>query len=134
MIKGKYNYFLNLKKITNKNALMTFTFGDYSVISEQMTDEQVIKEIMTHLKSIYGDNIPNPTSILRTKWNSNPYTFGSYSFATNNTRSCDFETFEKPIDNKVYFADEHTSVEYRGTVHGAYLSGIREAKKIIRKL
>lgn len=30
-----------------------------------------------------------------------------------------------------FFAGEHTSRDYRGTAHGAYLSGIREAKKII---
>lgn len=133
-VKGKYNYFLNVKKFSNKNALITFAFGNYSVKSEQMTDEQVIEEIMSHLKSIYGKNIPNPTNMLRTKWNSNPYTFGSYSFATNNSKSNEFEIFEEPIDNKVFFAGEHTSVEYRGTVHGAYLSGIREAKKIIKNL
>ena len=133
-VKGKYNYFINLKNITGNNALMTFSFGDFSVSTEQMTNEQIIKEIMSHLKSIYGNDIPNPTNFLRTKWNSNPYAFGSYSFATNNTRSYNFKVFEQPIDNKIFFAGEHTSVKYRGTVHGAYLSGIREAKKIIQKL
>jgi monoamine oxidase len=35
------------------------------------------------------------------------------------------------INNKLFFAGEHTERDYRGTVHGAYLSGIREADKII---
>jgi monoamine oxidase len=35
------------------------------------------------------------------------------------------------VNNKLFFAGEHTIREYRGTVHGAYLSGIREADKII---
>jgi monoamine oxidase len=35
------------------------------------------------------------------------------------------------VNNKLFFAGEHTEREYRGTVHGAYLSGIREADKII---
>lgn len=51
--------------------------------------------------------------------------YGSYSFATN-----DFEIFEQSIDDKIFFAGEHTIFDYRGTVHGAYISGIREAKKI----
>ncbi len=80
---------------------------------------------------LYGNNIPNPTSMLRTKWVSNEFTFGSYSFATNDTRSSDFEEFENAADNKLFFAGEHTSRDYRGTVHGAYLSGIREAEKIV---
>ena len=131
-IKGKFNYFLNLEKFTNTNALMTFAFGDYSKKTESMTDEQVVHEVMKHLKAIYGEQIPEPLKMLRTKWNSDVYTYGSYSFATNGILSTDFEVFEQPINNKIFFAGEHTIIEYRGTVHGAYLSGLREAKKIAR--
>ena len=38
---------------------------------------------------------------------------------------------ELEINDKLFFAGEHTEIDYRGTVHGAYLSGIREADKII---
>ncbi len=79
---------------------------------------------------IYGNGIPDPTDMVRTKWVSNEYTFGSYSFAGKSARSSAFEEFEKPIEDKLFFAGEHTSRDYRGTVHGAYLSGIREAEKI----
>ena len=129
--KGKFNYFLNVKKFSDANALMTFAFGDYSISTEQMTDKEIVEEVMAHLKVIYGHNIPNPTKILRTKWNENPYSYGSYSYDTIGLGSDAFEIFEKPVDNKVFFAGEHTIVNYRATVHGAYLSGIREAKKII---
>ena len=130
--KGKFNYFLNLNTFTDSNALMTFAFGDYSKQTETMSNSEIISEIMIHLKSIYGKDIPNPTSMLRTKWSSNIYSYGSYSFATNGTLSDDFEVFEEPINNKIFFAGEHTTLDYRGTVHGAYLSGIREAKKIVK--
>ncbi|OSY87826.1 amine oxidase [Tenacibaculum holothuriorum] len=128
--RGKFNYFMNVKKFANANALMTFTFGDYSIKAEQMSDNEIIEEIMNHLRVIYGKDIPKPIKMLRTKWNTNPYTFGSYSFATNGVRTKEYEVFEEPIDDKLFFAGEHTIREYRGTVHGAYLSGIREAKKI----
>ncbi|WP_452218663.1 flavin monoamine oxidase family protein [Lacinutrix undariae] len=132
--KGKFNYFMNVKKFANANALMTFAFGDYSIETEQMTDSEIIEEIMIHLKAIYGNDIPNPTKMLRTKWNTNEYTYGSYSFATTGVRTNKYEVFEEPVNNKVFFAGEHTSRDYRGTVHGAYLSGVREAKKIIKLL
>ncbi|MFK7798654.1 MAG: flavin monoamine oxidase family protein [Aureispira sp.] len=128
--KGKFNYFLNMKKIANTNALMTFAFGEYSKQTEQMTDQAIIAAIMEHLKNIYGPDIPQPSQFLRTKWNENPYSYGAYSFATNGTSSALFEMFEKAINNQVFFAGEHTIHDYRGTVHGAYLSGIRAAKKI----
>ncbi|PCE63753.1 amine oxidase [Sediminicola luteus] len=131
--KGKFNYFLNVSKFTNAHALMTFAFGDYSKATESMSDAAITHEIMGHLKIIYGQDIPEPTHMLRTKWNIDSYTFGSYSFATKGTTAADFEVFEEPVDNKIFFAGEHTIVDYRGTVHGAYLSGIREAKKILRQ-
>lgn len=130
--KGKFNYFLNVKKFADAYALMTFSYGDYAEQTERMTDEEVIEEIMGHLKHIYGPGIPPPTHMLRTKWNENPFSYGSYSFIANGSRSIVYEVFEEPVDNKIFFAGEHTIVDYRGTVHGAYLSGIREAKKMIK--
>ncbi len=132
--RGKFNLFMNVGKFTSASALMTFAFGDYSKVTEQMSDAQITEEVMVHLKAIYGNDIPNPTNMLRTKWNTNEYTFGSYSFATNGTTGESFEVFEEPVNDKIFFAGEHTIVDYRGTVHGAYISGVREAKKIIKLL
>jgi len=130
-IKGKFNYFLNINKFTPSNGLMTFAFGDYATVTENMTDSQIINEIMLHLKTIYGNNIPNPTNFLRTKWGQNINSYGAYSYPTNGSTSADFDILANEVDNKIFFAGEHTEREYRGTVHGAYLSGIREADKII---
>ncbi len=130
--KGKFNYFMNMMKfLPTINGLMTFAFGDYATVTETMTDDQINSEVMAQLKTIYGNSIPNPTTMLRTKWGQNINTFGAYSFATNGTTSADFDTMATEINNKLFFAGEHTERDYRGTVHGAYLSGIREADKII---
>jgi monoamine oxidase len=129
--KGKFNYFLNIKKFTSTNGLMTFAFGDYATVSESMTDNEIISEIMLNLKGIYGNSIPDPSNFLRTKWGQNINSFGAYSYPTNGSTSADFDTFAEEVNDKLFFAGEHTEIEYRGTVHGAYLSGIREADKII---
>jgi monoamine oxidase len=120
-----------MKKFTPSNGLMTFAFGDYATVTENRTDDQIISEIMLNLKSIYGKSIPNPTGFLRTKWGQNIHAYGAYSYPTNGSTSADFETLANEVNNKIFFAGEHTEREYRGTVHGAYLSGIREANKII---
>lgn len=130
--KGKFNYLMNMKKFLPKtNGLMTFAYGDYATVTETMSDTQIISEVMAQLKTIYGNSIPNPTNMLRTKWGQNINTFGAYSFATNGTTSADFDTMAIEINNKLFFAGEHTERDYRASVHGAYLSGIREADKII---
>lgn len=128
--KGKFNYFLNVKKFTSANALMTFAFGDYATVTESMSDSGVINEIMHHLKTIYGNYIPDPIYLLRTKWGQNINTFGAYSYATNGTTTADFDTLAKTVNSKLFFAGEHTNREYRGTVHGAYLSGLLSQNKM----
>jgi monoamine oxidase len=132
--KGKFNYFMNMKKFTPANGLMTFAFGDYATETESMSDSEIIDGIMVNLRSIYGAGIPNPTSFLRTKWGQNINSFGAYSYASKGTTSADFETLAEGVDNKLFFAGEHTERDYRGTVHGAYLSGMREADRIISLL
>ena len=131
-IKDKFNYFVNVKKYQSTvNALMTFAYADKARQTENMTDQQIIEEIMTHLRDIYGNNIPYPKNILRTKWQTNEYSYGSYSYTAVGTEMRHFDDLAEEIDDKIFFAGEHTEIDYFSTAHGAYLSGIREADKII---
>ena len=132
--KGAFNYFMNCKTFQDKNILMTFSFGNESIELENKSDSTIKEQIMKNLKLMFGNNIPYPNFMIRTKWNSDNFTFGSYSYASVGSKKNDFKTISKSIKNKVFFAGEHTSQDYRGTVHGAYLSGIREAENVINKL
>lgn len=133
--KDKFNYFVNVKKVNPKvNALMTFAYADYARQTETMSDKQIINEIMLHLKDIYGNNIPNPTNMIRTKWQTNENTFGTYSYTAVGTEMQHYDDLAEEINDKLFFAGEHTEADYFSTAHGAYLSGIREADKIIALL
>ena len=129
-IKGQYPYFLNVKKFMNLNALMTFGFGDYGQTMEGQTDAQIQADAMVILRNIFGNNIPDPTNIIVSRWISDPFAGGSYSFSALGSSRADFAEFEQAINNKLFFAGEHTEKDYRGTVHGAFISGEREAAKI----
>lgn len=130
--KDKFNYFVNVKKFhPTANALMTFAYADYARQTETMTDAQIMTEIMSHLRDIYGDNIPNPTNMLRTKWSTNENAYGSYSFTAVGTEMRHFDDLANEVNDKLFFAGEHTNIDYFSTAHGAYLSGVREADKIL---
>jgi monoamine oxidase len=128
--KDKYNYFVNLKKAANVNALMTFAYADYARATESMSDSQIIGDIMSHLSDMYGENIPYPKTMLRTRWNSNENSFGSYSYPGVGTNPQFFGNLAKSVDNKLFFAGEHTSKDFFGTAHGAYHSGMDVAEEI----
>jgi monoamine oxidase len=130
--RDKFNYFVNVKKFhPTVNALMTFAYADYARQTETMTDQQVIDDIMAHLRDIYGSNIPAPTNMLRTKWQTNENAFGAYSYTAVETEMRHFADLAEAINNKVFFAGEHTEESYFSTAHGAYLSGVRAAEQIM---
>ena len=110
---------------------MTFAYADYARLTETMTDAQITDEIMLHLRDIYGNSIPNPTNLVRTKWQTNDNSFGAYSFTQVGTKMHYFDDLAEEINDKLFFAGEHTHIDYFSTAHGAYLSGMREADKII---
>jgi len=130
--RDKFNYFVNVKKFhPSVNALMTFAYAEYARATESMSDAQVINEIMAHLRDIYGSNIPNPRNLLRTKWGSNENSYGAYSYTAVGTEMRHFDDLAEEVNDRLFFAGEHTEIDYFSTAHGAYLSGIREAEKII---
>lgn len=134
-VKDKFNYFVNVNKWNaDSHALMTFAYADYARLTESMSDAQVIEDIMIHLKDIYGNNTPYPSQLLRTKWQSNEYTFGAYSYTAVGSEMRHFDDIAESVNDKLFFAGEHTEADYFSTAHGAYLSGIREANKIIALL
>lgn len=133
--RDKFNYFVNMKKLQpGVNALMTFAYAEYARQTESMTDAQVLNEIMLHLKDMYGPTIPAPTKMLRTKWQTNENTFGAYSYTAVGTTMQHFDDLAEELNDKLFFAGEHTEADYFSTAHGAYLSGLREADKIIALL
>ena len=130
--RDKFNYFVNVNKFhPSVNRLMTFAYSNYARQTEAMTDAQIIDEIMLHLKDIYGNSIPNPTNMLRTKWQTNENSYGAYSFTQVGTEMRHFDDLAEEVNDRLFFAGEHTEADYFSTAHGAYLSGIREADKII---
>ncbi len=130
--RDKFNYFVNVKKFHPEvNALMTFAYADYGRQTELMSQADIIDEIMGHLRDIYGPSIPNPTNMLRTKWANNINTFGAYSYTAVGTEMQHFDDLAEEVNDRLFFAGEHTHIDYFSTAHGAYLSGIREADKII---
>ena len=71
-----------------------------------------------------------------TRWRNDPFARGSYSYIAVDASGDDYDTLAKPITvegadkAQMFFAGEHTNRNYPATVHGAMLSGLREAGRI----
>lgn len=66
-----------------------------------------------------------------TRWGSDPMSYGSYSNVTVGCRGPeDYDILAEPVAGRVFFAGEATTRKYPATMHGAFLSGLREAANI----
>ena len=125
-----FTVFLNSNYYNSSPMLMALTGGSFARSLETMTQQQLTDKIMAILREMYGNSIPNPQEILVTRWSSDPYTLGSYSYIPPGTTAKERDSLASPVNNMLFFAGEATSRQYPATVHGAYLSGLREAQRI----
>jgi len=115
---------------TGKPILLCFSMGEYAKNQESLPDSLITSDIMNVLRNTYGHNIPDPIDVYYTKWASDKFSYGAYSFtAVGNTPETYYE-IGSSVDDIIYFAGEHTHEIYPATIHGAYLSGIRAARSM----
>jgi monoamine oxidase len=129
--KGEWAEWLNLYKYTGQPILLGFNAGRYGRQLEKWSDAQIVGAAMKTLRTLYGDNIPDPTAWLITRWASDPLAGGSYSYLPPGATEADREALARPVAGRLFFAGEATSVVYPATVHGALLSGRRAAAEIM---
>jgi monoamine oxidase len=134
-LKNRFRMALNMRFYNNRSPpiLVFITTCDFAAEIESWTDEQIIQECLNVLKMIYK-RVETPTAYYITRWNADPFSMGSYSHTSVGTNMKDFETMSQPeFGGKLGFAGEATSQHY-STVHGAFMSGEREANRIYRLL
>ncbi|XP_076444421.1 lysine-specific histone demethylase 1A-like [Babylonia areolata] len=132
--RGELFLFWNLYKAP---VLLALVAGEAAAIMENVSDDVIVGRCIAVLKGIFGNNaVPQPKETLVTRWRSDPYARGSYSFVASGSTGNDYDLLATPISMgpnikpRLYFAGEHTIRNYPATVHGALLSGFREAGRI----
>ena len=128
--KGEWCEAYSLHAIAKVPVLLFFNAGAYGLAIEQLSDKATVDGAMEILRRIYGRSVPEPVGYRLTRWSADPFARGSYSHVTPGASMDDYDRLATPIGNRLYFAGEATSSEYPATVHGAYLSGLREAERI----
>ncbi len=128
--KGHFSEWVSLSRHTGDPVLVAFNAGAYGAEIETHTDAEIIEEAMQVLRTMYGAGIPEAVATRITRWNSDPYAYGSYSYLPPLAKSVHRRRLARTVKGRLFFAGEATSHQYPATVHGAYLSGLRAAKEV----
>ena len=132
--KGMLNYWLSYRKFSSINCLVGLAVGNAGLTLEGLSDAEINSRVTTQLRSMFGSATPAPTKINVSRWTADPLAGGSYAFPSVGATTNDPGTLGSTLSGKLYFAGEHTSATYVGTVHGAYLEGQRAAESILTSI
>ncbi|KAI8384350.1 uncharacterized protein BYT42DRAFT_562210 [Radiomyces spectabilis] len=136
--RGYYNTWQNLNapgyfpKNTSTNIFFVTVTQSESYRVEAMEDEEVRKEAMAVLRSMYGDDIPEATEIMFPRWHSNPLFRGSYSNWPIGELDQHHINMKAPLHNRLFFAGEAMSKEYFGFLQGAWFSGEETGSHVVQ--
>ncbi|KAH9624336.1 hypothetical protein KSS87_006701 [Heliosperma pusillum] len=120
------SYFLNLHKATGHPVLVYMPAGKLARDIEKMADDAAANCAFTQLKTILPD-ASMPINYLVSHWGSDINSFGAYSYDKVGKSHDSYERLRVPVDN-LFFAGEATSINFPGSVHGAYSTGLQAAE------
>jgi monoamine oxidase len=129
--KGRWAEWLNLHYYTGAPVLLGFNAASYGREVEKLSDKETVAGAMATLRTIFGKGLDEPQSWQITRWASDPFALGSYSFNAVGANRQERRALAAPLEGRLFFAGEASAEKYPATVHGAYLSGLREAERII---
>jgi monoamine oxidase len=113
-------------------VLQTYQAGRAAIEEQRLSEEERVEGLMKVVRRAYPKSVLEPIAFECTNWSSDPWSRGAYSFVKVGSTPGSRHDLSLPMESKVFFAGEATHSEYPSTVHGAYLSGVREAKAILR--
>ncbi|MCO5548955.1 hypothetical protein L7F22_002419 [Adiantum nelumboides] len=130
--RGRCFMFWNLKRTVGAPVLSALVVGKAAIEEEKKESTESVEHALTVLRSIFGEaSVPQPTGSVVTKWGSDPYSRGAYSYVAVGASGEDYDIIGRSVDNCVFFAGEATCKEHPDTVGGAIMTGLREAVRIV---
>ncbi|XP_062221966.1 lysine-specific histone demethylase 1 homolog 1-like [Phragmites australis] len=133
--RGEFFLFYSYSSVSGGPLLIALVAGESAVKFEKMSPMENVEKVLDTLRKIFspkGIEVPNPLQVICTRWGTDRFTYGSYSYVAIGASGDDYDILAESVHNRVFFAGEATNRRYPATMHGALLSGYREAANILR--
>ncbi|CAH8348926.1 unnamed protein product [Eruca vesicaria subsp. sativa] len=133
--RGEFFLFYAYHTVSGGPALVALVAGEAAQRFESTDPSTLLHRVLKKLRGIYGPKgvvVPDPIQTICTRWGSDPFSYGSYSHVRVGSSGVDYDILAESVDNRLFFAGEATTRQHPATMHGAYLSGLREASRIQR--
>uniref|UniRef100_A0A0E0AQQ7 SWIRM domain-containing protein n=1 Tax=Oryza glumipatula TaxID=40148 RepID=A0A0E0AQQ7_9ORYZ len=132
--RGEFFLFYSYHTVSGGAVLIALVAGEAALEFEKVDPAVALHRVLGILKGIYGPKgvtVPDPIQSCCTRWGSDPLCSGSYSHIRVGSSGTDYDILAESVNDRLFFAGEATNRAYPATMHGALLSGLREASKIL---
>lgn len=129
--RGQWAESVNLARLDRSPVLLGFNAGAYGRAVEAMSDEAAMAAAHRAYRSMFGPAALAPIATVRSHWSTDPYALGSYSYLAVGSSNDDRDALAAPA-GALFFAGEACSRDHAATVHGAWRSGERAARALLR--
>lgn len=135
-MRGEFFLFYSYSSVSGGPLLVALVAGEAAIKFEMMSPVESVRRVLEVLKDIFnpkGIAVPDPIQAVCTRWGKDHFAYGSYSYVAVGSSGDDYDILAESVgDGRVFFAGEATNKQYPATMHGAFLSGMREAANILR--
>lgn len=134
-MRGEFFLFYSYSSVAGGPLLVALVAGEAAVKFENMSPVESVSRVLEILKGIFspkGIAVPDPLQAVCTRWGQDQFSYGSYSYVAIGASGDDYDILAESVADRVFFAGEATNKQYPATMHGAFLSGMREAAHINR--
>ncbi|CAJ2636546.1 unnamed protein product [Trifolium pratense] len=131
--RGEFFLFYGYHTVSGGSALIALVAGEAAQTFETTDPSILLNRVLAILKGIFqpkGITVPDPIQSICTRWGSDPLSYGSYSHVSVQSSGQDYDILAENVGNRLFFAGEATCRQYPATMHGAFMSGLREASRI----
>ncbi|KAG0454715.1 hypothetical protein HPP92_024007 [Vanilla planifolia] len=121
--------------------LLAWFVGREAAEVEKMNDDEIISGVQATLVGLlpsaggvaHGADRWRIARVRKSGWGTDPFFLGSYSYVAVGSSGDDQDALAVPLPSlRILFAGEATHRTRYATTHGAYLSGVREADRLLR--
>jgi len=129
---GAYPYAEDTQRFTGSPGMTFLSAGSSGKRIASLSTSGAVDGAMRAVREMWSEaTVGDPTASASTSWWEDEFSRGSYSFLPVGSAPGDMDAVGGLEASHVRFAGEHTDARFYGTVHGALISGLREANAIL---
>ena len=132
---GQWLALIDMSKWYQRPVLVAIATGTPARELTALTETERIARVVAIVNDMTGGTAPEPVASAASNWGNDPYSQGCYSRISRNgdaASTIDSVTNLAAPHGRVLFAGEATELDALALVDGAWTSGIREAKRLLR--